>query len=149
VRSLQAKTAFVIHQELVVCDPAENIYISGTIQGTTSFGGNVVAPVAKSDVTIAKLGNNMITGLLENTKIQTASLYPNPFSHELFIGGSETIKAIKELILYDESGRQVLSLTLPEGENSFTLPLSLASGIYFYALKGGEEVLGRGKLVRE
>ena len=73
--------------------------------------------------------------------------YPNPFNPETVISGQWTGDSQVRLVVYDVLGREVAIMAdgrYPAGKYSFTFDgRNLASGVYFYRLSAGNDVLTR------
>ena len=95
------------------------------------------------------IDNFSITNLVGISETQLSnkpiSIYPNPFTNLLNI----TLKNNhpSEITLYDITSRKLLQQTFT---NSTTINTQqLAKGIYFYEVKCMEQVIGKGKVVKE
>lgn len=73
--------------------------------------------------------------------------FPNPFNNQTRIYYSIETESNVQLLIYDSAGRKVKTLVdqfLPAGNYSVTLDASdLSSGLYFYSLKSGRDIITR------
>lgn len=89
--------------------------------------------------------NNVITDDQQSNFI----IYPNPSNGEIFISPFEKFSN-PSLKIYDALGQEVF--VLKENEMIFNAPINVAflrSGIYFYKITSGTEVLSSGKIAIE
>jgi hypothetical protein len=88
---------------------------------------------------------NHSVGIEEVKNSTTTNLYPNPFSSELNIHTNNN--GLSEIIFYDITSRKLV-------EKHFTNSISinteeLTSGIYFYEIRNENEVIRKGKVVKQ
>jgi hypothetical protein len=85
-----------------------------------------------------------IVGIDEKEAGQAVKVYPNPFTDILKIE-SGNVK-MTEVSLYDIAGKETLRKNINSGEINTE---GIASGIYIYEIRNGEEPVSRGKVVKE
>ncbi len=81
----------------------------------------------------------------ETASASMASVFPNPSSDFIQIDLKTNQSATFQL--YDLNGKKVLEKSLTKRRTACSIA-SLATGIYFYEIRGGQELLGYGKLER-
>lgn len=133
-------------------------------------GNYVILGYAKNDDGLANISDDFYllilkdtsihsknTGLIDLTNSQNSmTLYPNPLRSSAtlsIINTSTESFGEKTFILYDVLGRRAFQSNLngasfKNGLNEIKIP-ALLEGIYFYQLKGDNEILSSGKLVVE
>ena len=74
-----------------------------------------------------------------------AQFYPNPFTSSLNVTLADFDSGSSELTIYNALGMVVLKTSLTQSTTS--IPMSLASGIYYYKLSGADGTLQSGKLI--
>ena len=88
-------------------------------------------------------------GIEENGTGPVLTIYPNPFIGSTTISVSDASLSDKaQLSIYNVSGVEVFRVQMKNEANSFTIG-GLPSGIYFYRLMDGENVIRSGKLVSQ
>lgn len=78
-------------------------------------------------------------------KPQAAQFYPNPFTATLNVALADYSLDGAELTIYNALGMIVLKTSLTQSTTS--IPMDLASGIYYYKLSGTNGTLQSGKLI--
>lgn len=137
------------------------IYTGTVSPGTVTANSGMMSVRFKSDPFVNNAGWAAtwscvsVTGIEEQQKTEAVAVFPNPFStginvevtsHTPIPGGMQI--ANSEFRMYDVFGRAVYRLPL----TSYRLLIprgNLASGIYFYEVRSGEKIIGKGKLVAE
>jgi hypothetical protein len=90
--------------------------------------------------------NNGVTGLPMYNLTTDAKIYPNPCSEEVNIVLPEN-NLYLEAIIYDVLSNKIFQ---KEFSNSVTIKTSeLSSGLYFYELRSKNNVLERGKILKQ
>ncbi|MDN3676295.1 ice-binding family protein [Flavobacterium paronense] len=127
----------------------------GTVIGNNgavllNLGTQVEGRVLSTSGGIATFGINaqMTAGctLGLNDVIKTrAQLYPNPFTASLNITLNDLDNGAAELTIYNTLGMLVMKTSLTQNET--VIPMSLASGVYYYKLTGTNGTLQSGKLI--
>ena len=87
----------------------------------------------------------------ENSQYETAiAVYPVPFTDYVVIEFNDSLPDAAEFVLTDVTGRDVVSVGLPEGETRIILGTSpMPSGVYFGWARSGSQVIGSVKLIKE
>lgn len=116
-------------------------YIDGATTSTTlDQEGITTDSIIDCSITL-----NPAVGIDEVKNAATTDVYPNPFLSELNIHTNNC--GLSEIILYDITSRKLV-------EKYFTNSISLnteefTSGIYFYEIRNENEVIRKGKVVKE
>jgi hypothetical protein len=77
------------------------------------------------------------------------SVYPNPFSENAFVVVPPSLLGKKPLLeMYDLTGKIVRTRAITD-EKTLLRKSNLESGIYFYAIRSGAEIISAGKLIVE
>ncbi|MBP5401337.1 MAG: T9SS type A sorting domain-containing protein [Bacteroidales bacterium] len=79
--------------------------------------------------------------------LHSFKLYPNPANDQVTIVMDENVKA-DEVVLYNMTGQIVLSQKISESQTTLSVR-NLQSGIYFAAVRNGNNVIGIQKIVKE
>jgi hypothetical protein len=74
-----------------------------------------------------------------------AQFYPNPFSSSLNVTLGDLDSGLSELTIYNALGMLVMKTSLTQSITE--IPMSLASGIYYYKLSGANGTFQSGKLI--
>jgi hypothetical protein len=85
------------------------------------------------------------TGIGEQIKNSSATIYPNPFTTQLNIKLASNERA--QLILYDIASRKLLQQAFTNSVSINTTPLE--SGIYFYEVRNKNGAVQKGKVVKQ
>lgn len=94
-------------------------------------------------------GCGTAVGVWESTAKPALSIYPNPFVGSTTIFASDAFQSDNaQLSIYNVSGVEVFRTQLKSEDNSFEIS-RLPSGIYFYRLTDGENMVQAGKLVSQ
>ena len=144
------------------CDPLASINTDGDITGCTAcsvsgwLGTTITGPISSlvvSDIAIWGSGNGAIfslyicdpttSALAENSALNNV-IYPNPFSNELNLNINSTGNT--EFVLYDAFSKKLIDNSLTN--NSSVNTEHLVGGIYFYELKVDNQIIKKGKLVK-
>lgn len=83
-------------------------------------------------------------GTIDVVKVK-AQFYPNPFTSSLNVTLNDFESGSSELMIYNALGAVVMKTSLTQ--STTVIPMSLASGIYYYQLAGAEGTLQMGKLI--
>jgi alpha-tubulin suppressor-like RCC1 family protein len=87
------------------------------------------------------------TNLLSLNTENAFKLYPNPASTQLHIFNSSQSSVVTPVfVLYDMHGREMSKLTLERYQNTLERE-NLNSGVYFYQIHSGQQVVKTGKVV--
>ncbi|WP_317898092.1 ice-binding family protein [Aurantibacillus circumpalustris] len=91
---------------------------------------------------------NVPTGIKSFGDLNTSvTIYPNPFNTSLNISVNDaSLNPNHELKIYDVVGKEMMSIKISEALTTIDTA-NLSSGIYFYKLFLGEEIIQSGKLV--
>ncbi|WP_018477096.1 T9SS type A sorting domain-containing protein [Pontibacter roseus] len=81
----------------------------------------------------------------EEPEVTQTKLYPNPAT-DAFVVEAPNLANLY-LQLRDVNGQEVTGYTLQPGRNTLSRPIGLASGLYFYTLMSGSDIISSGKLV--
>jgi hypothetical protein len=73
-------------------------------------------------------------------------IYPNPAVDKIYVSLKENPNAESSIILYDFSGKKVLSEALQQGTSAIGTK-NIPSGIYFYKIISGNKTIKPGKIV--
>jgi hypothetical protein len=142
----------------VALDDSGNAIVTGYFWGTANYGGGDLISGGDLDIFVAKYFADDATGIAKGQwhPLSYAVLfpnYPNPFNPTTTIRFDLPRPAAVSLSVYDVVGRTVR--TLIAGANHRQGPHSIvwdgrddrgvavASGVYFYELRAGREVLAR------
>lgn len=111
-------------------------------------------PIATATVTCGNLTkiytvnfNILIGGGISEQGLRSFTLYPNPANDQVTIVLDENVKA-DEVVLYNMTGQIVLSQKISESQTTLSVR-NLQSGIYFVAVRNGNNVIGIQKIVKE
>lgn len=101
--------------------------------------------VAIDDITITYTigGVNCFLGEEELEETLDYSVYPNPVNDILNVNISESNTSIK---IYDIVGKEVVGMDLVNGKNQLNIE-NLKSGVYFYSIRKGSDIIETKKLV--
>lgn len=77
------------------------------------------------------------------------SVYPNPVADQLNIRLQNTSRSNVEVVIYDLSGRNVFSQSIPVQSNTVLNVSELYSGIYMVTLMDGADVLASRRLIKK
>ncbi len=116
-------------------------YVDGATTSTTlNQQGITTESIIDCSITL-----NSSVGVEEAINNSATNLYPNPFFNELNMYTDNN--ALSEIVLYDIASRKLV-------EKHFTNSVSLntdelASGIYFYEIRNENEVVKKGKMVKQ
>lgn len=108
------------------------------------FTNTSMHTIGENYLTVSLLG---IAGHESNTPY-SVNVYPNPFHEAVTFELSGTIGEHENfrMILYDTAGKQVNELH--SSESTFVMPRkSLQSGVYFFSILKGDQVVEKGKVV--
>jgi hypothetical protein len=128
--------------------------MSGNIfyPGSANIGLNTITYQFKDTATgctsIATQTTNVsyctgINYLSQNNQIQ---VYPSPFQNQIIINGN--LPVTNEFVLFNSEGKEIIRKKLSVKTNAVQVA-DLPSGIYFYTLSDENQVIKKGKLVRE
>ncbi|HYV90673.1 MAG TPA: T9SS type A sorting domain-containing protein [Chitinophagales bacterium] len=92
--------------------------------------------------------DTLATSVSKNIFSKTISLYPNPFTNEVTISMKNLNKGKCYLEVYEVAGKQVCRQPLKSSSTSLNLGY-LQNGMYLYQVKEENEVVWRGKMVKE
>ncbi|MFK8039235.1 MAG: T9SS type A sorting domain-containing protein [Crocinitomicaceae bacterium] len=87
--------------------------------------------------------NNFLS--TKTTKTPTIDIFPNPAQNILNIQ-AENISNLGSILIYDISGKEVLSSEFKNGNNKLNVE-ALTSGIYFYTIRNGKNTIETKKLL--
>jgi hypothetical protein len=128
----------------IAFDSSGNIYAVGYFSSSSlNLGATTLTNAGSWDLFVAKLGSN--TSITQLNKVNTTTLFPNPFNDKLNVLMNEKNEA--EIILYDMHSRKILqhrfinSLSLCTGQ--------LAKGVYIYEVRNKNGIIQNGKVVKE
>ncbi|KXK01652.1 MAG: Peptidase S8 and S53, subtilisin, kexin, sedolisin [Chlorobi bacterium OLB4] len=151
------KPGFVFSPPVLIFEDSTSTYIARGNNSVTARGNGLITvsfdPAASRNGTIVsdimlKTGQvDFSLGIVQNQNIQAGEFlilqnYPNPFNPETEITFQLNKKAMTELSVFDNTGRQITTLVneiLQPGNYSYKFNASgLASGVYFYRLVSGD-----------
>ncbi|MPL93170.1 hypothetical protein SDC9_39296 [bioreactor metagenome] len=118
--------------------------------GIISIGQTNSMGAGNNDFYVIKTNN---TGTLDNVdelyENSEVAAFPNPFSDRVkFIVGDENYSGDYSLVLYDATGKVILSKT-GKKEELIIEKSGMPDGIYFYLIKNEHGIVGTGKLITE
>lgn len=135
----------------VVLDATNNLYITGTLQGSTSLGTLSLPQNGTTEEQFtAKVSVSVITTARQARITKPLLMYPNPArGGAVNVQWPELTERAGELAVYDALGRRVLTAPLPAGRPEVTLPVQhIGPGIYTLRLNTAT-VTATGRLVIE
>ena len=138
----------------ITIDDAENTYVTGIFEETSTFGSYSLTSNGELDIFVAKLNNNTS---VENKIIPVSNSlanYPNPFNPETTISFSIKQNSKVELEIFNIKGQKIKTLAkenlqrghhevIWNGEDEYGE--SVSSGLYFYKIN----VNGKTEAVRK
>lgn len=88
------------------------------------------------------------TGIANVESKNTFQLFPNPANDIIRVKYNYDSNA--DLIIYDITGKVVRKETLMAAQSDYTLSIAdLRSGVYFYSLNNGKEIISMKKLIKK
>ena len=136
----------------IATDGADNILITGLLNGTADFGGDPLTSAGNGDVFVAKFGTPVVavtTPRFESTLDQN---FPNPFNPTTTIQYTLSERSSAVLGIYDAAGRLVARLDQgvrepgtyrAEWDGRNAAGRAAGSGVYFYRLEDGPTVAAK------
>jgi glucose/arabinose dehydrogenase len=114
----------------------------GAITWTTSFGGNIVSfgEDINGELYVVGISNGILSKIVDSSLSITdfeksgLKLYPNPAS-DYFTIKNETSAVLKELLVYDLTGKIVKSQALENIELNTVSTTNLTTGMYFVTVE--------------
>lgn len=144
------------------CDPLASINTDGDITGCTGcsvsgwLGTTIAGPISSlvvSDIALWGSGNGAIfslyicdptTSAIEENMAFNNAVYPNPFSNEINL--NININGNTKFVLYDAFSKKLIDKSL--SSNSPINTEHLSGGIYIYELVVDNQIIRKGKLVK-
>jgi hypothetical protein len=119
-------------------DTAQNLYATGVIRNTATFGTFSLPSFGIQDVFVTKI--SLMTDAKENISHGGIIMYPNPAKNQLAIGNKQL--AIKNVQIYNMHGQCVFIRNPESGaQHKITIDISdFVSGIYFIRLYDGKNI---------
>lgn len=103
---------------------------------------------ANDSVQLTAIFNINPTGIASNESKNNFQLYPNPANDIIRVKFNSITNA--DLIIYDITGKMVRSEYLMAGQSDYVFSISdLKSGVYFYSLNNGKEIVSMKKLIKK
>lgn len=120
----------------VKVDASGRVYIAGTFWSSSIvFGQTTLTNTYGSDIFYAKLTNNSITNILNNS-LQNISVYPNPVKDKLIVENPQKSK----IEILNLEGVITKAIDLYDGENIIEMQ-NLASGVYILRVIEDKEIM--------
>lgn len=144
------------------CDALADLTVDGDITGCVSCSvsgwlgttiNGTISSLQVADIAVWGLGNGAIfslficdaeTGTPEYQNIFSSDVYPNPFTSSLNLKSNTSTNV--EFTLYDAFSNKLIQNTIPT-ISSFNTDF-LSSGIYFYEMKKENNIIKKGKLIK-
>ncbi len=89
---------------------------------------------------------SLCTGINAISQNNSLQIYPNPFNNKIMISG--TFPQGCEFILFNNSGQEIIRKKLDVKTSSIQVN-ELSQGIYFYTLSDENQLIKKGKLIKE
>lgn len=103
---------------------------------------------ANDSVQLTAIFNINPTGIASNESKNNFQLYPNPANDIIRVKYNFDTNA--DLIIYDITGKMVRRESLTAGQSDYTLSIAdLKTGVYFYSLNNGKEIVSMKKLIKK
>lgn len=87
-------------------------------------------------------------GIQENKNSRSFKLYPNPFDEQIFISSEKSNERIKDIVLYDYTGRVVYEKQIDDVEVVLMMPKTLNDGVYFLKIHTQENYFTK-KIIKQ
>jgi hypothetical protein len=142
--AIDAVSSHAVLGNAITIDQSMNLYVTGYMQGTVSFGNDTLILSGQQDAFTAKL-SNAYAGISEVQSINNnITVYPNPNDGGFNLNSQFSILN-SQFIVKDVLGRTVHSENINE-TNSIKVS-ELPSGIYFWNVVSEKGIAGNGKIV--
>ena len=123
-----------------------NVYLTGIFQGSAMFGSIPITSTGYDDILVAKIGplGNAIQDLI---KFKDYKIYPNPTSQRATLEFNNSRQESHTLTLYDTQGRIIKKMINIKTDKVTIEKENFPSGLYFFQLFNGNQVIFTGKLI--
>lgn len=136
----------MINANPLFSDPASDYHLSFG-SPCINTGTNVGLPFWENAPDMGAFETD-VTGITENGRNGSYRIYPVPFTHEATISFSMKIPCNSEFIVFDPLGRIVKTEIINSSPFHFVRN-GIPGGLYFFQLRGNNEIIAGGKLLIE